>query len=60
MYKISKMEKVLSKNRAINHFLWEFLAAFQRAIPFQDKSQKIEKKAAKSKVLESTWEKLGI
>ena len=45
------MEKVLSKNRAMNHFLWEFLAALQRATPFQGKSQKIEKRTAKIKVL---------
>jgi len=57
MYKISKIEKVFNKNRAMNHFLWEFLAAFQRAIPFQGKSQKIEKKMTKSKVLGSAWEK---
>jgi len=45
------MEKVLSKKRKRNHFLWEFLAAFQRATPFQGKSQKIENKIAEIKVL---------
>jgi len=51
MYKISRIEKVFNKNKAMNHFLWEFLAAFQRATPFQGKSQKIENKIAKIKVL---------
>jgi hypothetical protein len=60
MYKISKMEKVFNKNKAMNHFLWEFLAAFQRATPFQGKSQKTEKRITKSKVLGSNWAKLGI
>jgi len=60
MYKISRIEKVFNKNKAMNHFFWEFLAAFQRAIPFQGKNQKTEKKMIKSKVLGSTWEKLGI
>jgi hypothetical protein len=54
------MEKVFNKNKAMNHFLWEFLAAFQRATPFQGKSQKIEKRMTKSKVLGSNWAKLGI
>jgi len=53
MYKISRIEKVFSKKRAINHFLWEFRAAFHKATPFHGKSQKIEKRAAESKVLGS-------
>lgn len=33
------MAKVFNKNKAINHFLWEFLAAFHKAKPFQGKVQ---------------------
>jgi len=54
------MEMVLSKNKAMNHFLWEFLAAFQSATPFQGKSQKIEKRVAKSRIFGSVWEIFGI
>lgn len=34
------MAKVFSKNKTINHFLWEFLAAFHKATPFQGKTQR--------------------
>ena len=34
------MAKVFNKNKAMNHFLWEFLAAFHKANPFQGKTQR--------------------
>jgi len=74
MYKISRIERVFNKNKAINRFLWEFLAAFHKATPgarvedaggwwvggVQGKSQKNEKKIAKIKVFGSVWERPGI
>ena len=36
---ISKMAKVFKRNKAINHFLWPFLADFHKATPFQGKTQ---------------------
>ena len=35
---MGKMAKVFSTNKAINHFFCEFLAAFHKATPFQDKT----------------------
>ena len=54
------MEKVFNRNKAMNHFLCEFLAAFHKATPFQGKTQKIEKKVAKIKILGSTCGTFGI
>jgi len=36
---MSKIAKVLIISKAINHFLWPFLADFHRAIPFQGSVQ---------------------
>ena len=33
------MAKVFKRNKAINHFLWPFLADFHKATPFQGKTQ---------------------
>lgn len=33
------MAKVFNKNKAMNHFLCAFLAAFHKATPFQGKTQ---------------------
>src|SRR5680860_353025 len=37
---ISRIATVLSTNKAMNHHLCSFLAAFQRATPFQGKVQR--------------------
>lgn len=34
---MSRIAKVLAKNKTMNHFLWPFLAAFHMANPFHGK-----------------------
>lgn len=44
---ISRIAKVFKIKIAMNHFLWEFLAAFHKATPFQGKAQRLARKISK-------------